>query len=86
MGDFPRLLVRFQQLAIFRHACQPESRQPVVEPRANHLLLFLAQMDAALIVNQLADKLKIGISNLHDSPMGDNHSIGAVSVNIRLTL
>ena len=65
MGDLTRLLVGFQQVAIFRDAGQPKMRQPVIKPRTHHLFLFLPQMDAALVVNQLAEELKIRVSNLH---------------------
>jgi hypothetical protein len=37
----------------------------MIEPRANHLLFLLAEMNAALVVDQLAQELEIGIGNLH---------------------
>ncbi len=65
MLDLYRLKVGFQQRAVFLHAGQAKMREPVVEPGADHLLLFLAKMDAALVIDQLAQKLEIGVSDLH---------------------
>ena len=68
--DLSRLPVRFQHLAIFRNARQPETRQPVVEPRAYHFLLFLPQMNATLVIDQLTDELIVGIGDLHGNGKG----------------
>ena len=70
MGDLPGLLIRFQQLAIFFHAGEAEACQPVVESSADHLLFFVAQMDAALVINQLADKLKVRVADVHGGAVG----------------
>ena len=66
MRDLPRRLVGFKQLAIFGDTRQPQIGQPVIQPRADHLLLFLPQLDAALVVDQLPEVLKIRVSDLHD--------------------
>jgi hypothetical protein len=84
MRDLARLGVGLQQRAVLLDARQAETRQPVVEPRADHLLLFLAEMDAALVVNQLAQELEIGVSDLHGWTVGRGLSrvIGLIHTNL----
>ncbi len=43
----------------------PSSVRRLFKSRADHLFLFFAQMDAALVVNQLPDKFKIRVADLH---------------------
>ena len=67
MSDLPRFMVRLQQVAILLHAGETETVQSIAQPVADHLFLFLPEMDAALVIHQLSDELEIGISNMHDS-------------------
>jgi hypothetical protein len=50
----------------------------MVEARADHLSLFFAQVDAALVVDQPTDKIKIWVSNLHDGSRGVILTIGVI--------
>ena len=43
-------------------------------------------MDAALVVNQLADELIVGVGDLHNCGLGASLTIGVILSNVRYTL
>jgi len=55
---------RAQQTAVFRVAFDPVMPQPLGQPRGHQRPLVRPQPDAALLVNEAAEKIKVAVRQL----------------------